>query len=71
MMMMMMMRMMTMMMMMIMIIIIIIISFHYVYKVTQYQESSAQYHCIDAAVQSKFYKHFISFHFYPNWVVIQ
>ena len=66
MMMMMMMRMMTMMMMMIMIIIIIIISFHYVYKVTQYQESSAQYHCIDAAVQSKFYKHFISFHFYPN-----
>ena len=64
-MMMMMMRMMTMMMMMIMI-IIIIISFHYVYKVTQYQESSAQYHCIDAAAQSKFYKHFISFHFYPN-----
>ena len=65
-MMMMMMRMMTMMMMMIMMMIIIIISFHYVYKVTQYQESSAQYHCIDAAVQSKFYKHFISFHFYPN-----
>ena len=55
-----------MMMMMMIMIIIIIISFHYVYKVTQYQESSAQYHCIDAAVQSKFYKHFISFHFYPN-----
>ena len=70
-MMMMMMRMMMMMIMMMIIIIIIIISFHYVYKVTQYQESSAQYHCIDATVQSKFYKHFISFHFYPNWVVIQ
>ena len=50
---------------------ITIISFHYIYKVTQYQESSAQYHCIDAAVQSKFYKHFISFHFCSNWVVIQ
>ena len=60
---------MMMMMMMMMMMIIIIISFHYVHKFTQHQVPSAQYHCIDAAVYSKFYKHFISFHFCPIWVI--
>ena len=60
---------MMMMMMMMMMMIIIIISFHNVYNFTQFQDSSAQYHCIDAVVHSKFYKHFISFHFCPNWVI--
>ena len=55
--------------MMMMMMMIIIISFHNVYNFTQFQDSSAQYHCIDAVVHSKFYKHFISFHFCPNWVI--
>ena len=55
--------------MMMMMMIIIMISFHYVYDFTQFQDSSARYYCIDAVVHSKFYKHFISFHFCPNWVI--
>ena len=39
-----------MMMMMMMMIIIIMISFHNVYNFTPFQDSSAQYHCIDAVV---------------------